>query len=112
MLKSRKMLSYIGKLYKLNENILKKANDKEHSNSNIALFHVLARWCSKSYNIGFNSTWTKNSQMFKMDLENTEEPEIKWPIFVGSYKKQVNSRKKKKASISASLTKLKPIIMC
>ena len=111
MLKSRKMLSYIGKLYKLNENILKKANDKEHSNSNIALFHVLARWCSKSYNIGFNSTWTKNSQMFKMDLENTEEPEIKWPIFVGSYKKQVNSRKKK-ASISASLTKIKPIIMC
>ena len=32
--------------------------------------------------------------MYKMDLENTEEPEIKWPISTGSYKKHGNSRKK------------------
>ena len=31
--------------------------------------------------------------MFKLDLEKAEEPEIKLPIFVGSLKKQENSRK-------------------
>ena len=34
-----------------------------------------------------------NFQMFKLDLENAEEPEIKLPTSVGSYKKQENSRK-------------------
>ena len=43
---------------------------------------------------GFNSTWTENFQMYKLDLEKAEEPEIKLPIFVGSYKKQENARKK------------------
>ena len=33
--------------------------------------------------------WTENFQMFKLDLEKTEEPEIKLPTFVGSSKKQV-----------------------
>ena len=33
--------------------------------------------------------------MFKLDLEKAEEQEIKLPIFVGSSKKQENSRKKK-----------------
>ena len=27
----------------------------------------------------FNATWTKNFQMFKLDLEKAEEPEIKLP---------------------------------
>ena len=31
--------------------------------------------------------------MFRLDLEKAEEPEIKLPISVGSYKKQDNSRK-------------------
>ena len=44
--------------------------------------------------------------MFKMDLEKAEEPEIKLPTPVGSYKKQENSRK---TSSSASLTTLKPL---
>ena len=44
--------------------------------------------------------------MYKMDLQKTEEPEIKLLISVGSQKKQENSRKKKK-STSASLTVLK-----
>ena len=48
--------------------------------------------------------WIKNFQMFKLDLENAEEPEIKWPTSVGSSKKQENSRK-----TSASLTMLKPL---
>ena len=43
-------------------------------------------------------------QMFKLDLEKAEEPEIKLPTSTGSSKKQENSRK-----ISASLTTLKPL---
>ena len=34
-----------------------------------------------------------NFQMFKLDLQKTEEPEIKWPTSAGSSKKQENSRK-------------------
>ena len=33
--------------------------------------------------------------MFRLDLAKAEEPEIKLPISVESYKKQDNSRKKK-----------------
>ena len=29
-----------------------------------------------------------NFHMFKLDLENAEEPEIKWPAFTGLSKKQ------------------------
>ena len=45
--------------------------------------HRLANSCSIFYKWGFNSPWTKNFQMFKLDLENAEEPEIKLPISVG-----------------------------
>ena len=48
----------------------------------------------------------ENFQMFKMDLEKAEEPEIKLPTFYGSLKKQENSRK---TSISALLTIPKPL---
>ena len=37
--------------------------------------------------------WTVNFQMFKLDLEKTEEPEIKLPTYSGSQKKQESSRK-------------------
>ena len=47
-----------------------------------------------------------NFQMFKLDLEKTEEPEIKLPTSVGSLKKQESSRK---TSISALLTTSKPL---
>ena len=69
-------------------------------------FHMLAKKCSKFSKLGFNSTWTKNFQMYKLDLEKTEEPEMKLPTSTGSQKKQVNSRK---TSTSASLTTLKPL---
>ena len=36
---------------------------------------------------------TENFQMFKLDLEKGEEPEIKLPASVGSSKKKENSRK-------------------
>ena len=42
-----------------------------------------------------------NFEMFKLDLEKAEEPEIKLPKSVGSSKKQESSRK---TSISALLT--------
>ena len=44
--------------------------------------------------------------MYKLDLEKAQEPEIKVPTSVGSYKKQENSRK---TSTSALLTTLKPL---
>jgi len=34
-----------------------------------------------------------NLQMFKLDLEKAEEPEIKLPTFIGSSKKQESSKK-------------------
>ena len=44
--------------------------------------------------------------MFKLALENAEEPEVKLPTSVGSLKKQENSIK---TSTSASSTMLKPL---
>ena len=46
-----------------------------------------------------------NFQMFKLDLEKAEEPEIKLPISAGSSKKAREFQK----NISASLTMLKPL---
>ena len=43
-------------------------------------FHMLARLGSKS----FSSMWTEDFQMYKLDLEKAEEPEIKLPTSVGS----------------------------
>ena len=68
--------------------------------------HTLVKSCSKFSKPGFNSTWTVNFQMFKLVLEKAEEPEIKWPTFAGSWKKQESSRK---TSISALLTMPKPV---
>ena len=55
--------------------------------------HTLAKYCSKFSNPGFNSTWTMNFQMFKLDLEKAEEPETKLPTSAGSSKKQESFRK-------------------
>ena len=50
--------------------------------------------------------WTMNFQMFKLDLEKAEEPQIKLPASIGSSKKQESSRKTSTAllTISKSLT--------
>ena len=63
--------------------------------------HTLAKKYSKFSKWGFNSTWTKNFQTFKLDLEKAEKPEIKLPASTGSSKKQESSRK---TSTSALLT--------
>ena len=46
--------------------------------------------------------------MYKMGFEETEEPEIKLPMFVGSWRKQGSSRK---TYSSASLTTLNPLTL-
>ena len=68
--------------------------------------HTLVKWCLKFSKPGFNSTWTVNFHMFKLDLEKAEEPEIKLPTAAESSKKQENSRK---TSISVLLTMPKPL---
>ena len=85
------------------------SNPKERKSQRmfqLCLFHMLARLCSESFKLGFSSLWTKNFQMFKLDLEKAEEPGIKLPTFAGLGRKQRNSRK---TSTSASLTMLKPL---
>ena len=44
--------------------------------------------------------------MYKLSVKEAEEPEIKFPTFVGSWRKQGNFRK---TTISALLTMLKPL---
>ena len=56
----------------------------------------------------FNSTWTENFQMFKLDLEKAEEPKIKLPIYIGLSNEQESSRK---TSTSALLTTPKTLTM-
>ena len=50
--------------------------------------------------------WTKNLQMYKLDWEKAEKPEIKLPTFAESQGKQENFRK---VSTAASLTMLKSL---
>ena len=50
-------------------------------------FHMPPRLCSKFFKLGFNSTWTKNFQIYKLGFEEAEEPEIKLPTFIGSWRK-------------------------
>ena len=68
--------------------------------------HMLAKKCSKFSKPGFNSMWTMNSQMFKLDLGKAEEPEIKLPTSAGSLKKQEHYRE---TSTSALLTMPTPL---
>ena len=42
---------------------------------------------------------SENFQLYNLDLEKAEEPEIKLPTSIGSWKKQGNSRPKKKKKI-------------
>ena len=69
--------------------------------------HILARLCSKSFTLGFRSTWTKNFQVYWYSLGyKKQKNEIKLPTFVGSWRKQGSFRK---TPTSASLSTLKPL---
>ena len=62
---------------------LKKGSAKECSNYNtIALISHASKL--KIFQLGFSSTRTKNFQLYKLDLEKAEEPEIKLPTYAGS----------------------------
>ena len=75
-----------------------------------SLFPLFVETLFHSYSLfSYNSiVWTENFQMYKLRLEKAEEPSIKLPTFVGSWRKQNNFRK---TSTSASLTMLKPFTM-
>ena len=49
---------------------------KAQTTIQLCSFHMLGKQCSKFFKLTFNSTWTKNFQMYKLDLEKAEEPEI------------------------------------
>ena len=68
--------------------------------------HMIAKWCPKFSKPDFRSTWTVNFQMFKLDLEKAEEPEIQLSTSAGSSKKRESSRK---ISTFAALTIPKPL---
>ena len=89
--------------------IPKKGNVKECSNYHTtALISHDNNIIFKIFQVGFSNIWTENIQMYKLGLEDAEEPEIKLPTFVGSWRKQRNSRK---ISTSASWTMLKPVTL-
>ena len=70
--------------------------------------HTLVKKSSKFSEPGFSNTWTVNFQMFKLDLEKAEEPEIRLLTSAGSSRKQEGSRK---TCISALLAIPKPLIV-
>ena len=68
--------------------IPKRGNAKECSKYHtIAIISHARKLCSKLSKTGFSSTWNVNFQMFKLDLEKAEEPQIKLPTSIGSSKK-------------------------
>ena len=70
--------------------------------------HMLTKSCSKCSKLDFNSKWTMNFQMFKLDLEKEEEPEIKLLTSIASLKKKESSMK----SIYFCLTDYAKIFDC
>ena len=56
-------------------------------------FLMLERLGSKYFKAGVSSKRIENFQMYKLDLEKAEVPEIKLPTSTGSQRKQGNSRK-------------------
>ena len=78
----------IGK-YQFSFQSQRKAMPKDvHTTTQLHSSHMLENECSKFSKQGFNSMWTVNFQMFKLDLEKAEEPEFKLPTFTESWKKQ------------------------
>ena len=57
---------------------------KVQSATQLHSFHTLARLCSTSFKLGFNSMWTETFQMCKLGLEKAGEPEINLPTSVRS----------------------------
>ena len=65
--------------------MLKKDNTKECSNyCTIVLISHASKVMFNFFNLDFNSVWTKNFQIYKLDLEKTEEAEIILPTTIVS----------------------------
>ena len=73
---------------------------------------MLARLCSKSFKLGFNSTWTENFQKYKLDFEKVEEPEIKLDPEILWIKEKARELKKKKKSLLLLHWLLKNLWLC
>ena len=87
----------------------KKGNAKEWSNyRTIALISQAGKVMLKFFQARLQQYVNMNFQMFKLDLEKAEEPEIKLPTSVVSSKKQESSRK---ISTSVLWTMPKPLIV-
>ena len=87
--------------------IPKKGNAKGCSNyCIIALISHTCKVMLKILQARLQQYMNSKLQMFKLDLEQAEEPEIKLPTSIGSSKKQESSRK---TSISALMTMPKPL---
>ena len=87
--------------------IPKKGNAEECSNYHtIALISHTSKVMLKILQARLQQYMNCNFQVFKLDLEKAEEPEIKLPTSTGSSEKQKSSRK---ASISALLIMPKPL---
>ena len=87
--------------------IPKKCNAKECSNyCTISLISHASKVMLKILQARLQQYINCKIQMFKLDLEKAEEPEIKLPTSTGSWKKQESSRK---TSTSTLLTMPKPL---
>ena len=85
--------------------ILKQGNAKECSNyCTIVLISHASKVMLKSLQVRLQEYVNWELSNVQAGLEKTEEPEIKLPVFTGSWRKQENSRK---TPSSASLTTLK-----
>ena len=85
----------------------KKGNAKEGSNyCAIALISHASKVMLKILQARLQQYVNEEYEMFKLDLEKAEEPEIKLPTSAGSSKKQESSRK---TSTSALLTTPQPL---
>ena len=69
-------------------------------------FFAIHGWYSPWNSPGEVCSWTENFQTIKLDLERSEEPEIKLSTSTGSQRKQESSRK---TSTHAVLTMTKPL---
>ena len=85
--------------------IPKKGNAKECSNYQMIV--LILHDSQVMLKILQSRTWTEYFQVYTLGLEKAEEPEIKLLTFVGSSRKQGNSRK----TFPSSLTTLKALAM-
>ena len=81
----------------------RKALPKNGQTTAFALISHASKVMLKILQARLQSTWTKNFQMFNLDLEKTAESEIKLSTSVGLLKKKENTRKTSAAAAAKSL---------